>query len=57
MTNLLLKTSNVTCEKRCLHSALGGGAAPLFLFKSNTYQVLCMSIEHIYMRHIKAQEV
>ena len=28
MTNLLLKTSNVTCEKRCLHSALGGGAAP-----------------------------
>ena len=27
-TNLLLKTSNITCEKRCFHSALGGGAAP-----------------------------
>ena len=24
--------------------------SPLFLFKPNTYQVLCMSIEHIYMR-------
>ena len=23
---------------------------PLFLFKLNTYQVLCMSIEHLYMR-------
>ena len=28
----------------------GGGAAPLFLFRPNTYQVLCKSIEHIYMR-------
>ena len=27
-TNLLLKTSNITYEKRCFHSALGGGAAP-----------------------------
>ena len=32
MTNLLLKTSNVTCEKRCLHSALGGGRPPLPFF-------------------------
>ena len=26
------------------------GGDPLFLFRPNTYQVLCMSIEHIYMR-------
>ena len=35
----------------------GGGAAPLFLFRLNTYQVVCMSIEHIYMRLLKAQEI
>ena len=28
----------------------GGGAAPLFLFRPNTYIGTCMSIEHIYMR-------
>ena len=28
ITYLLLKTDSVTCEKRRLHSALGGGAAP-----------------------------
>ena len=27
-----------------------GGAAPLFLFRPNTYIGTCMSIEHIYMR-------
>ena len=27
-TNLLLKADSITCEKGCLHSALGGGAAP-----------------------------
>ena len=30
---------------------------PLFYFQANTYQVQCMSPEHIYMRHMKAQEV
>ena len=41
---------SVACENRYCHSALGGRAAPLFLFRLNTYAGTCMSIEHIYMR-------
>ena len=44
ITYLLLKTDSVTCEKTCLHSALGGGAAPspqstppAFLYLNSSY--------------------
>ena len=47
---VFLHAYSVACENRYCHSALGGRAAPLFLFRLNTYAGTCMSIEHIYMR-------
>ena len=48
ITYLLLKTDSVTCEKRCFHSALGGGAVPspqspppaFFIFKPKLVNTL-----------------
>ena len=47
---LHVASCSIVCENRYCHSALGGRAAPLFLFRLNTYAGTCMSIEHIYMR-------